>query len=141
MRHSRTHNLGVCIALALSAFSFSASAQHAPSLAEAPLTLAASIDELAAQPAQQLPPCQSPPDDASKDMVVCMGNACKAYRDAWANCDSDECRTLAAFQYALALGQCGPAQQGWATIWYFNGTYGVAFEPSAVPEGVVRFDF
>lgn len=94
------------------------------------------------QPAPSGPPCQEPPSGSSKEVHDCFDAACDTFTEAWNGCSDAECRTAALAQYLIDINVCVPTQQQpWATIWYFNGTYGVAFEPSAVPEGVVRFDY
>jgi hypothetical protein len=134
MFYGRAHILGGLIALSLITTHVAADQQ-----AELSAAIAA-IEANPQGPQGQFPPCQSPPEDASKQVKDCFDAACDAYRAAYAACDGDNnCQVLVAFQYSLALGLCG--KNSWATVWYYGGTYGVAFEEKDVPEGVVRFDF
>ena len=97
------------------------------------------------QPSQPAPPCLETPPGASNELTLCLALACKEYQVAVENCSSTACVNGAWIDYLLARNACfiqqTNAQHEWATIWYADGKYGVAFELWDVPEHAVRFGF
>lgn len=95
------------------------------------------------------PPCVEIPPTAPPEVQQCLQNACKAYRVAVAACNGDsECITQAHTIYGMNVSSCwpvvleaAPTTKEWATIWYADGTYGVAFDLWDVPEHAVTFEF
>ena len=95
-------------------------------------------------PVQLEPLCVSPPDDATIELIECYDIACKQYQDAFNDCEDDECRISARNLYFFEVFQCSREKRvapgEWATIWYFDGEYGVSFDQKA-PEGASQFQF
>jgi hypothetical protein len=139
MFYGNTHIL--CVVTALMIIVSTVGAASAASMSQAELAVAIEALEPNPQgPQGSPPPCQLPPEDAPKEVKDCFDSACNAYLAAYAACNGNPiCEISVQFQYALALGHCGTER--WATIWYYEGTYGVAFEEREVPSGVTRFDF
>ena len=117
------------------------------------LILAVSNVDVLAQSSQP-PPCADIPSNATPEQEVCLRNACKTFRTDWFNCNGDaSCQGQAILDYNTAIQNCSPVlslftlawpvstQHEWATIWYADGKYGVAFDLWDVPTHAVRFGF
>ena len=97
-----------------------------------------------AQPSQAPEPCRDTPPGASAELALCLATACKEYQIAVQNCPNTACINAAWTSYLAARNECliqRTTQHEWATIWYADGKFGVAFDLWDVPTHAVRFGF
>lgn len=93
--------------------------------------------------------CVSYDPDTPQSIIDCLEAECKVFKDAFKACNGDAtCEAVARFNYGLAIAACypsmaeaAPTTHEWATIWYADGKFGVAFDLWEVPEHATRFEF
>jgi hypothetical protein len=89
--------------------------------------------------------CLETPPGVDQDIADCLNQECKKYQIAVSKCATDLCKQQARSQYLDDYAGCFVQktnnQHEWATIWYADGKYGVAFDLWDVPVHAVRYGF